>query len=112
MKTALCSNKRLICCTCCLGMYEDIESCKFVNFQQFLQIFLQMMTISASLSMSKVASSLDNFALLFSLMRVVQSLLLNPHIHIEPYVSFDFLTFITITAFLGVRYFVVAFEFY
>ncbi|BBN03112.1 transcription initiation factor TFIID subunit 6 [Marchantia polymorpha subsp. ruderalis] len=33
----------------------------------------------------EVASSLDNFALLFSLMRVVQSLLLNPHIHIEPY---------------------------
>ncbi|KAL3698741.1 hypothetical protein R1sor_012817 [Riccia sorocarpa] len=33
----------------------------------------------------EVARSLDNFPLLFSLMRVVQSLLLNPHIHIEPY---------------------------
>ncbi|CAM6117572.1 unnamed protein product [Calypogeia fissa] len=33
----------------------------------------------------EVMRSLDNFNLLFSLMRVVQSLLLNPHINIEPY---------------------------
>lgn len=33
----------------------------------------------------EVTRSLDDFPLLFSLMRLVQSLLLNPHIHIEPY---------------------------
>eukprot|EP00249_Psilotum_nudum_P018451 c26810_g1_i3 orf=285-1982(+) len=33
----------------------------------------------------EVTRSLDDFCLLFSLMRVVRSLLLNPHIHIEPY---------------------------
>lgn len=33
----------------------------------------------------EVTRSLDEFPLLFSLMRAVQSLLLNPHIHLEPY---------------------------
>lgn len=33
----------------------------------------------------EVTRSLDDFPLLFSLMRLVQSLLSNPHIHIEPY---------------------------
>ncbi|PNX88943.1 transcription initiation factor TFIID subunit 6-like protein, partial [Trifolium pratense] len=33
----------------------------------------------------EVSRGLSNFGLLFALMRVVNSLLLNPHIHIEPY---------------------------
>jgi hypothetical protein len=39
----------------------------------------------------QVTRSLDDFPLLFSLMRLVHSLLLNPHIHIEPYVSIYFI---------------------
>jgi len=35
----------------------------------------------------QVSRGLSNFPLLFALMRVVNSLLQNPHIHIEPYVS-------------------------
>jgi len=38
-------------------------------------------------SVWQVTRGLEDFPLLFSLMRLVQSLLLNPHIHIEPYVS-------------------------
>ncbi|KAB2613512.1 transcription initiation factor TFIID subunit 6-like [Pyrus ussuriensis x Pyrus communis] len=38
----------------------------------------------------EVARGLNDYALLFALMRVVQSLLQNPHIHIEPYVSASF----------------------
>jgi transcription initiation factor TFIID subunit 6 len=36
-------------------------------------------------SVWQVTRGLEDFPLLFSLMRLVQSLLLNPHIHIEPY---------------------------
>ncbi len=39
------------------------------------------------MSVWQVTRGLEDFPLLFSLMRLVQSLLLNPHIHIEPYVS-------------------------
>jgi transcription initiation factor TFIID subunit 6 len=35
----------------------------------------------------QVTRSLSDLPVLFALMRVVQSLLRNPHIHIEPYVS-------------------------
>lgn len=35
----------------------------------------------------QVSRGLNNFPLLFALMRVVNSLLQNPHIHVEPYVS-------------------------
>jgi hypothetical protein len=35
----------------------------------------------------QVIRSLANLPVLFALMRVAQSLLLNPHVHIEPYVS-------------------------
>lgn len=35
----------------------------------------------------QVSHGLSNFPRLFALMRVVNSLLQNPHIHIEPYVS-------------------------
>jgi transcription initiation factor TFIID subunit 6 len=35
----------------------------------------------------QVTRSLANLHVLFALMRVAQSLLRNPHIHIEPYVS-------------------------
>ncbi|KAK6919278.1 TATA box binding protein associated factor (TAF), histone-like fold domain [Dillenia turbinata] len=41
----------------------------------------------------EVSRGLGDFALLFALMRVVQSLLQNPHIHIEPYVSNGLLDF-------------------
>ena len=36
---------------------------------------------------SQVPRSLNDLPILFALMRVVRSLLCNPHIHIEPYVS-------------------------
>lgn len=36
----------------------------------------------------QVTRNLNDLSLLVALMRVVQSLLRNPHIHIEPYVSF------------------------
>jgi hypothetical protein len=38
-------------------------------------------------SQFQVTRSLSDLPVLFALMRVVQSLLRNPHIHIEPYVS-------------------------
>lgn len=44
-------------------------------------------------SQSQVTRSLNNLPVLFALMRVVRSLLQNPHIHIEPYVSFCFLLY-------------------
>lgn len=39
----------------------------------------------------QVPRGLGDFCLLFALMRLVQSLLKNPHIQIEPYVSLLFL---------------------
>lgn len=44
----------------------------------FRDVFLQS---------SQVTRNLNSFPLLFALMRLVRSLLQNPHIHIEPYVS-------------------------
>ena len=40
--------------------------------------------------LSQVARNLNNFPLMFALMRVAWSLLQNEHIHIEPYVSYCF----------------------
>lgn len=45
-------------------------------------------------SWNQVTRSLNDLPLLFALMRVVRSLLQNPHIHIEPYVSYLMLIYI------------------
>lgn len=43
--------------------------------------------VCSFLQQYQVSRGLNDYSLLFALMRVVWSLLQNPHIHIEPYVS-------------------------
>lgn len=43
--------------------------------------------------LSQVARNLNNFPIMFALMRVARSLLQNEHLHIEPYVSLLFQSF-------------------
>lgn len=43
--------------------------------------------VCSFLKQYQVSRGLNDYSLLFALMRVVWSLLQNPHIHIEPYVS-------------------------
>ena len=52
----------------------------------------------------QVSRGLNNFPLLFALMRVVSSLLLNPHIHIEPYVSSPLVDLVYLFIFLQTKY--------
>lgn len=47
----------------------------------------QPLSISTVADFIQVSRGLNDYSLLFALMRVVWSLLRNPHVHIEPYVS-------------------------
>lgn len=51
-----------------------------------IAMFPSFLTLASQ--MIQVACGLNDYKLLFALMRVVWSLLQNPHIHIEPYVSY------------------------
>lgn len=50
-------------------------------------IFSSQSELTDSTVFLQVTQNLDNFSVLFALMRVARSIIQNPHIHIEPYVS-------------------------